>query len=62
VIQMLFSKLLISVTSRRDMKVSLNLISIQTSVNPTGIRRAPELRRLAKLPPLRPAQLIMNIP
>ena len=61
-IQMLFSKLLISVSSRGNVEVSLYFVAIQTPVNPTRIRRALELRRLAKLLPLRFAQLLMYVP
>jgi hypothetical protein len=60
-IQMLVIPLLIPVPSRRDMKVSLNFISIQTPKNPTRIRHAFQSRRLAKLLRLRLAQLLMHI-
>lgn len=61
-IQMLFSKLLVSVSSCGDVEVSLHLISVQTSVNPARIRRALELRRLAKLLLLCFPKLLMHIP
>lgn len=62
VVQMLFTKFLISVPPRGDVEVSLNFVSIQTAKDPTRIRRASDPRRLAELPLFRLAQLLMYIP
>ncbi len=50
VIQML-AKLHIPMPSRRDMKIPLHLVPLQTPINPTSPRLAPHPRRLAELPP-----------
>jgi hypothetical protein len=61
-VQVLFAKLLVSVSSCCNMEITLNFVSIQTSKNPTRVRRTLDPRCFAELSPLRLAQLLMHIP
>ena len=56
-------KSLISMSSGRNMKITLHLVSFHTPKNPARIHESPHPWRLGKLLPLlRGAQLIMHIP
>jgi hypothetical protein len=59
---LLFAQFLIPMASRCNMKVSLDLVSIEAAEDSTRIRRASDTWCLAELPLLCFAQLLMHVP
>lgn len=58
----MFSKLHVSMASRRDVEVTLDLVSDQTSVDTATVSLTAHPGCLAKLPLSRLAQLLVDIP
>lgn len=56
------SKVLVTMSSGGDVKVSLNLVAVQAAEDTAAVAGAPESRRLTELATLGFAQLLVHIP